>query len=342
MDDGKYLPERDIVESGGVGYPRKWRWLRVLVTALLALGILWIGLSKDSPVGHFTSILGRDRFMAAYQRAMADLPQPAATFDLRTSYGVVRMYRFAGAHPDRPPLLLLPGRASASPVWADNLPALLAQRSVYTIDLLGEPGQSVQNCPIRNGDDQARWLHEAIAALPEDSVHLVGMSIGGWTAMNLAIREPGKIASLTLLDPVMTFTRMSVQAIVRSIPASVRWFPKSWRDGFTSWAAGGATVRNVPVAEMIESGMAHYALQLPAPQRFSADQLRKLQVPTLVIMAGKSVMHDSAKAARVARKTLTHATVRTYPKASHAINGEYPEQIANDLTAFLAASGVTG
>jgi hypothetical protein len=64
---------------------------------------------------------------------MADLPQPQRTVDVRTRFGVVRLYRFAGAQPTKAPLLLLPGRASASPVWADNLPGLLKLRSVYTM-----------------------------------------------------------------------------------------------------------------------------------------------------------------------------------------------------------------
>ena len=31
--------------------------------------------------------------------------------------------------------------------------------------------------------------------------HLVGFSYGGWIAMNQAIRAPGRVASVTLLDP---------------------------------------------------------------------------------------------------------------------------------------------
>jgi pimeloyl-ACP methyl ester carboxylesterase len=31
--------------------------------------------------------------------------------------------------------------------------------------------------------------------------HLIGLSYGGWVAMNQAIRAPGRVASITLLDP---------------------------------------------------------------------------------------------------------------------------------------------
>jgi pimeloyl-ACP methyl ester carboxylesterase len=292
-------------------------------------------LRSPSPVGHFTSAASQDRFLVAYDRAMADMPRPDRTLDLRTSYGVVRVYHFAGAHPAAVPLLLLPGRASASPVWADNMPALLGVRSLYTLDLLGEPGMSIQSRPITSAEDHARWLHEVVLALPESKVHLLGMSIGGWTAINLAVRQPEKLASVTVLDPVMTFNNLSVEAMVRAIPASVRWFPKAWRDGFASWTANGAPVEDVPVAVMIEAGMQSYALKLSAPVRITEEQLTALDIPVLAIIAGASRMHNSAEGAETARRLLEPGEVKVYPAASHAINGEHPDEIAADIAGFL-------
>jgi pimeloyl-ACP methyl ester carboxylesterase len=314
------------------------RRVMAAVAAAGAVGVVGLALRHASPLGRFTSAAGKDRFVTAYDRAMADLPPPQRTLDVRTRFGVVRVYRFAGAQPIKAPLVLLPGRASGSPVWADNLPSLLKLRSVYTIDLLGEPGLSVQDRPITNDADQAQWLHEVLIQLPESQVHLVGLSIGGWTTANLLVNQPSKVTSATLLDPVYVFSGMSLEAILRSIPASVRWFPKAWRDDFASWTAGGAPVKDVPVAQMIEAGMQTYALHLPAPSRIRQDRIAAIREPVMVIMAGRSPMHDSTAAADLARRSLQHGTVRVYPEASHAINGEYPDQIAADIGAFLAAA----
>jgi pimeloyl-ACP methyl ester carboxylesterase len=317
--------------------PRRRRTIAAVAAVAAAIGVLWLALRDTSPVGHFTSAAAKDRFVTAYDRAMTDLPPPQQTLDVRTSFGVVRVYRFAGAQPTKAPLVLLPGRASASPVWADNLPALLKLRSVYTIDLLGEPGLSIQDRPITSDADQAQWLHEVLLQLPEPRVHLVGLSIGGWTTANLLVNQPNKVASATLLDPVYVFENLSLEAILRSIPASVRWFPKAWRDDFASWTAGGAPVKDVPIAQMIEAGMQTYALHLPAPSRIPEDRIADIRQPVLVIMAGRSPMHDSAAAANLARRGLLHGTVRVFPEASHAINGEYPGEIAADIDAFLSA-----
>lgn len=319
-------------------------WLRrrrrplVRIAAVVALVTVTIGyaLRDPSPVGYFTSAQAQDRFAGAYQEAMAELPKPDRTLDIRTGYGVVRLYHFSGGtDPAAAPLLLLPGRASSSPVWADNLPSLLRLRGVYTVDLLGDAGMSLQQRPIDDAVDHAQWLHEVLLALPEPQVHLLGVSFGGWTAINLVVHRPAKVASVVLLDPVMVFARLSAEVMVRSIPVAFRWAPRSWRDSFASWTANGAPVEDVPIARMIEAGLQTYAMKLSAPTRPSDDQLAAVDVPVLVLMAGKSRLHDAGEGAEQARRLLARGTVKVYPEASHAINGEYPEQIAADIAAFL-------
>ena len=317
---------------------RWWRRRRVVIPAVVGAALVLAGafaLRTPSPVGHWDGAEGQDQFMAAYQEAFDDMPEVAETLDIRTDFGIVRVYRFDGREGSMP-TVLLPGRASATPVWADNMPSLLEIGDVYTIDLLGEPGMSVQERPITSDADQAAWLHQTLEGLPEDEFHLVGLSIGGWTATNLALHNPEKIGAMTLIEPVYVFGDMPLGTVMRSIPAAFSWMPKSWRDGFNSYTAGGAPVEDVPVADMIEAGMQHYKLKLPQPTRISEDRLGEITVPVLVIIADESVMHDPQAATETAERALPDGTVHLYENASHAVNGEYPDQIAEDITAFLA------
>jgi pimeloyl-ACP methyl ester carboxylesterase len=322
------------------GRPRsRFRRALLVVALIVAAAVLaWLILRDTAPVGHFDSVGDKARYLGAYHEAMREMPEPERVLDVRTGYGIVRVYRYAGPEGagEREPFLLLPGTRSGAPVFADNMPGLLAQRAVYALDLLGEPGMSVQDRPIETHADQARWLHEVLLALPEPGFHLLGLSIGGWTAANLAIHEPEKVASLILVEPVQTFAGLSTELLVRSLSASVSWFPKSWRDNFNSWSAGGAPVEDVPVARMIEAGMSSYTMKLPTPNLIGPERLRALEMPVLAIIAGDSPMHDSGAAARTARENLRHGTVKVYPGASHAINGEQPERIAADIEEFLA------
>lgn len=311
---------------------------------LIALGIVGglvvsaaFVLRTPSPVGHWNSAAGYEDYRSKYDAAMRDLPAPSTVRDVRTEYGVVRVYRFAGAKSGRHPLVLLPGTSSGTPVWADNLKSLLTITDVYALDLLGEPGMSIQSKPITSAEDKAAWLDQTLAALPEQRFNLLGLSIGGWTAMNFAVHRPERVATVTTLDAVFVYDGLPLEVVIRSLPASVKWLPRSWRDSFNSYTAGGAPVEHVPVADMIESGMKNYTMRLSQPQQLTEEQLAALPMPVLAIIAGRSVMHDPATARSTAERALRTKTVAFYPDASHAINGESPDRIAGDLRTFLAA-----
>lgn len=316
---------------------RRGRRVAITVVGPVVLVLAGFLAARDtSPVGHFTSQEGADRYRAAYADAMAGMPQPAAVFDVRTGFGVVRAYRFAGANPGADPLLLLPGTMSGAPVFADNMPSLLGLRDVWILDLLGEPGWSVQDRPITTEAEQAAWLDQTLQALPPRRFHVLGMSIGGWTAANLALNAPdAPVASLTLLDPIRVYGDIPLETVVRSVPAAVAWMPRSWRDDFNSYTAGGAPVEDLPVADMIEAGMSTYTMRLPQPTLIPEDRLRTIRVPVLAIVAGRSVMHDPATSIPVAERAFGAENVRVYPDATHALSGEQPGRFAADVGAFV-------
>lgn len=321
---------------------RRGRGVRrlLLAVAIFAVGAIAGALvfGGGGNVGSFRSAAGQDEYLAAYEAALAEGPTPSEEFEVTTDFGIVHVIGYATDEAaDAAPLVLLPGTQSGAPMWAANVPSLAANRPVYVVDLLGQPGRSIPSRPIADHSDEARWLAQAIEQLPGAKPHVVGHSLGGWLAMNLAVHEPDAAASVIVLDPIMTFSDLSLESIVRSVPASVAWTPRAWRDSFASWTANDAPVDDEPTADMIEAGMQHYALGTPAPTRFTDEELATVGVPVLAILAGASRMHDAAAAAETAASTLTDATVDTYADASHAVTGEYPQRLARDIEAFLAA-----
>ncbi|QIS15429.1 alpha/beta fold hydrolase [Nocardia arthritidis] len=73
----------------------------------------------------------------------------------------------------------------------------------------------------------------------------------------------------------------------------------------------------------------------PVPVRPTEAQLAEIKIPVLAIMAGRSIVHDAERAAATAR-TIPGARVELWPEASHAINGEFPERIAECFAEFTA------
>jgi pimeloyl-ACP methyl ester carboxylesterase len=276
-------------------------------------------------LGHFVGDDGFAHLLAAYRAGMAELPPVCELFDVATTFGTVRAYRFDGAGAGAP-VILLPGRNASTPMWRVNLPSLLTHRTVFCVDLLGEAGLSVQERPITGPDDQAQWLDEALGGLGLDAVHLMGVSIGGWTATNCAVRRPARVASLTLLDPAMTFARIPVKTMIAS---GALFVPDALRRHALRWIAGGAEdADSLPEAALISAGSSDFVLRSPMPKVFTDAQLRNLDIPVLAFLARRSVMHDAGGAAARARDLLPNAQIELWPEASHAINGEYPDEIA--------------
>ena len=99
------------------------------------------------------------------------------------------------------PLLMIHGFGGDLKNWQFNQPDLATDRAVYAIDLPGHGGSS----KTLDGDGGVAWLAEAVrgamAALDIDRAHLVGHSLGGAIALQMALDEPVRIASVTLVCP---------------------------------------------------------------------------------------------------------------------------------------------
>jgi pimeloyl-ACP methyl ester carboxylesterase len=312
-----------------------------LVLAIGFIGVLYV-ISDPSPVGHFRTADGEARYKRSYARAMETLPSPTRTMDLKTSFGSVRVYEFqrlsSDAHGADTPVVLLPGRTSGVPMWATNLRGLLAQRTVYALDALGDAGMSVQTRAIENSADQGAWIEETFAGLGLTRVHLVGHSFGGWLGANYAARYPARVQTLSLLEPVFVFQGLRWQVYAITIPAALPFLPQRWRDSMLERIGGVSSLdRTDPMTALIADATDQYALSLPLPDRLTDEQLRGLRMPVFAALAGDSFMHDAEEAVRVAKSTVPNLTIKNWPGTTHSLPMERPRDIDDELLAFFTA-----
>ncbi len=98
------------------------------------------------------------------------------------------------------PVVLIHGFGGDLNSWLFSQPALAQKRLVYAIDLPGHGGSSKQ---VDGG--HLAFLASAVVGLLNvleiGSAHLVGHSLGGATALELALSHPGRVKSLTLIAP---------------------------------------------------------------------------------------------------------------------------------------------
>lgn len=105
----------------------------------------------------FRSAESRQHYLAVYDRVRALSPNPEAVHDVPTEFGVVRVYQHG---PDGGiPVVLLHCFWATSAMWAEHVPALTGDFTVYTVDLLGQPGASVQSKSMASAQHCA-WVCE--------------------------------------------------------------------------------------------------------------------------------------------------------------------------------------
>lgn len=278
-------------------------------------------------VGRFTGPEAETRFRELYAAAMALLPAPEGTEDLRTAFGTVRVYRFGSAA--GPPLVLLPGRGGTTALWLPNLAGWARRRTVYAVEPLGDAGPSRQTRPIRTADDQAAWLDELLETLGTGPAHLVGQSVGAWLAVQVALRAPGRIGSLSLIEPTQVLGRIRPGLVVAGL-LTVPGLPERLRRRALRWIVGtGDELFDGPIGRLTVAAAGGFRNVTPPPALPSDDALRGLRVPVLVLLGGRSRTHDARRSAHRARALLPDARVEIVDGAGHALNGEFPELVTS-------------
>ena len=130
----------------------------------------------------------------------AGVPEGAAAPEVLTADAGGRKISYAGDGTDGDVILLVHGYGGDRNSWLFLQEPLAAKYRVYALDLPGH-GTSAKDV----GDGSAGVLADAVVAvldaLGAARAHLVGHSMGGAVALAAAARDPGRIASLTLIAP---------------------------------------------------------------------------------------------------------------------------------------------
>lgn len=99
------------------------------------------------------------------------------------------------------PLVLIHGLGSARTIWKLLTPLLSDNYDVIAVDLPGHGTTSFPRNTAMAPRDLAKHVHDTLDALGVGQVHLVGNSLGGWTALEFAAAYPERTLSVVALAP---------------------------------------------------------------------------------------------------------------------------------------------
>ena len=103
---------------------------------------------------------------------------------------------------DRETVVLLHGSASNSALWRHTKGALQSRYRCIAPDLIGYGSSAAWPQQAAFGLDAELRAIEPSLRCCADTLHLVGHSYGGVLALHLALADPGRVQSLTLIEPV--------------------------------------------------------------------------------------------------------------------------------------------
>ncbi|MFE4971435.1 alpha/beta fold hydrolase [Kitasatospora sp. NPDC056651] len=242
------------------------------------------------------------------------------------------------------PLVLLHGGLLDHRSWGDQLPALLPEYRVIAPDVRGHGASDNASGPFRPADDLADLLrHLGLGPLV-----VVGLSMGGTIALDLALEHPELVGALVISGNGTSepeFTDPWLGEIAAEEEAAIaRGDGDGWVDAFTRLAAGPhrsldevdrEVVRRLK--EMTRNTIAKHTPDEPRHQVPVADTWKRLAgitVPLLAINGGGDSVDHVGMAERVAR-TVADGRVATVEGTGHYPNMERPAEFNAHLLGFL-------
>ena len=280
---------------------------------------------------------------------------------VRYRFGRHTLETFQAGDPDAPVALFLHGLGASK---TSLLPALAGLADTHRVIALDFPGFGKSSAPVGARYD-APWLARAalttLDAAGAERAMVVGNSMGGRVALELALDHPDRVSALGLLCPAVAFdeyhrirpllnlTRLDQAVGAAPWPVHNRMVKRMVNQGLRLMFADPD---RVPFANM-DSAADEFLRTLGDPRRRMAlmaaarrigmevpksfwRRLGGLQVPSLWIF-GDTDRLVSAAYAPLARRHVPGATVQVWPECGHVPQFEYPVRTNETLTDYFSS-----
>jgi pimeloyl-ACP methyl ester carboxylesterase len=240
------------------------------------------------------------------------------------------------------PLLFIHGLGSCADDWKPQIDEFRTRYRTIACDLRGHGRSSKPRAPY-SIEQFARDVESLLRELEIEAAHVVGISLGGMVAFQLAVDAPERVRSLTIVNsgpavPAATF-KQRLPLYIRLVYAHVfgmrtmaraiatRLFPKPDQ----------TSLQRAFIARLIANDKRCYLASLRAifAGWSVAERLRDIGCPVLVLASDQDYTPVALKQAYATR--LSNASVVVVADARHALPMEKPREFNEALETFLAS-----
>jgi len=256
---------------------------------------------------------------------------------------------------DGPPLVFVHGLSGCWQNWLENIPRFSRTHRVIAVDLPGFGGSAMPPWEV-DIPAYGRFLRDFCERLGIDRCSLVGNSMGGFVATELAITEPDRVDDLVLVsaagitwararrEPAEMLARVGRAAAPLALRAEMSGIrrPKFRRYAFRGVFYDPSALRREMLWENVVPAF-------QSPGYFDAmrnlvgydirHRLEEIEVPTLIVW-GRNDRVVPVPAALAYKKRIPRAELVIFDRCGHVPQIERPVRFNRVVERFLARAGV--
>jgi 3-oxoadipate enol-lactonase len=232
-------------------------------------------------------------------------------------------------------------------IWDPQMDALKEQYRILRYDVRGHGGTSAPE-----GDYTVELLaDDAIGLMDElgiDSVHFMGISMGGMIGQAMALAHPERLSSLILCDTACQIPKESLPIWQERIAVAKQNGMQALADDtLDRWLSPEFQEKNPEIRKKIlgiiqNTPVSGFAGCCMAISGFDVkDRLTQLAMPVL-IMVGENDPGTPVEASRQIENQISSSRLEVLPKAFHLSNVEAAQSFNHILMDFLGGKGNNG
>jgi len=204
---------------------------------------------------------------------------------------------------------------------------------VFAVDIIGEAGFSAPNRPSYGSGAYSEWLAELVQNLGLEKCSLVGLSLGGWMALDFATTYPDKVEKLILLCPGGIY-RERGSFLFKAVFFSL--FGKWGRDRITALVNGG----KLPTDSGVERAMSftmlvsqHFRPRYAKLHLFTDADLAALTMPIQIIFGEYDYLLRAQESIARLKHLATNVDAELLADTGHVVTNQ-----SDRIEAFLLSA----
>lgn len=243
------------------------------------------------------------------------------------------------------PVVFLHGFTLDHRMWLDQAEFFRRSRQVLVLD---SKGHGLSDAPLTgySRDDRANDLLHFMDELKIDRAHIVGLSMGGSTAIGFALHHAERMLSMTLVstgaagfDVGPKIGRIDRLAREKGIEAA----REKWMRISLVWYKEDKQ----PIRDLVETMISEHSgavwkdpMRGKYPRRRDLDDVHDISVPTLIFAGELDKVFLSLS--RQLHERIPGSRLSVFEAVGHLLNLEAPERFHEELTLFLDEVESTG